>query len=66
VFRFFLINESGGELDPAAFVTAVPNWSGETFSLGSGQTFRILEIRTNMPEAVLDAGFHSALVLASL
>jgi hypothetical protein len=37
MFKFFLVDEHDQVLDPAGFVTAVPNWSvGETFSLGLG------------------------------
>jgi hypothetical protein len=49
VFKFFLVDENGQVGDPAGFVTAVPNWTlGETFLLGRGEKFRILEIRTDL------------------
>jgi hypothetical protein len=49
VFKFFLVDERGDVHDPAGFLTAVPNWSvGETFSIGSGESFRILEIKTEI------------------
>jgi hypothetical protein len=44
-------------LDPAGFVTAVPNWTvGETFSIGSGESFRIIEIETEIDEELLEQG----------
>jgi len=46
------------------FVTTVPNWSvGETFSLGSGETFRIIEIRTELAPEMDDAGFNGIWVV---
>jgi hypothetical protein len=44
---------------PPAFITAVPNWTvRETFLLGRGEKFRILEIRTEFLAEMLDAGFN--------
>jgi hypothetical protein len=55
VFRFVLIEEHGGELDPAAFVAIVSIGVGETFSLGSGETYASLSSalrrRTRLPPA---------------
>ena len=39
-------------------MTAVPNWTvGETFSIGSGESFRITEIDTEIDEELLE-GFN--------
>jgi hypothetical protein len=63
-FKFFLLDKRNEPLDPVAFVTAIPNWAvGETFSVGSGETFRILEIRTDVTQDVLDAGFNGVFVV---
>lgn len=38
-------------------MTAVPNWTvGETFSIGSGESFRIIEIETEIDEKLLEQG----------
>jgi hypothetical protein len=64
VFKFFLVDEHGDVQDPAGFLTAVPNWSlGETFSIGSGESFRILEIKTEIADELLDAGFNGVFVV---
>jgi hypothetical protein len=45
VFRYLLRLPDGEPADPAAFVTAVPNWSvGETFMVAGGKQFRIVGI----------------------
>jgi hypothetical protein len=36
---------------------------GETFLLGRGETFRILEIRTELQPEMLDAGFVGIFVV---
>jgi hypothetical protein len=47
-----------------AFVTAIPNWSvGETFLLAHGEQFRILEIKTDIADELLDAGFSGVFVV---
>jgi hypothetical protein len=64
VFKFFLVDEHGDVQDPAGFLTAVPNLSlGETFSIGSGESFRILEIKTEIADELLDAGFNGVFVV---
>jgi hypothetical protein len=64
VFKFFLVDEDGDLQDPAAFLTAVLNWTvGETFLLGRGEKFRILEIRTELEKEMLDAGFNGIFVV---
>jgi hypothetical protein len=48
-------------------VTAVPNWRvGETFSIGSGESFRILEVKTEIADELLDAGFNGVFVVEPL
>jgi hypothetical protein len=43
-YRFLLMLENGEAADPAAFVSAAPDWNvGDTFEAG-GRRFRILEI----------------------
>jgi hypothetical protein len=46
MFRFLLVDHDGQPTDPAAFVTAVPNWSeGELITLGCGEQLRVLATR---------------------
>ena len=64
MFKFFLVDEHGQVGDPAGFITAVPNWTvGETFLLGHGEKFRILEIRADLLPEMLDAGFNGIFVV---
>jgi hypothetical protein len=64
MFRFFLLDAKGQPFDPVSFTSAVPNWQvGETFSLGSGETLRILEIRADVAPEVSDAGFHGVFLV---
>ena len=64
LFRFFLVDECGEPLDPVTFITVVPNWGvGDTFSLGSGESLRIVEIRTGLASEFVDAGFNGLLVV---
>jgi hypothetical protein len=64
VFKFFLVDEHGQVGDPAGFITAVPNWTvGETFSIGSGESFRIIVIKTEIADELLDAGFNGVFVV---
>jgi hypothetical protein len=45
VFKYLLMLADGEPVDPAVFVTAVPNWkAGEEFMVSSGDRFRILGI----------------------
>jgi hypothetical protein len=61
---FKLVDADGEVCDPAGFVTAVPNWTvGETFSVGSGESFRIVEIRTELAQEMLDMGFNGIFVV---
>jgi hypothetical protein len=65
VFKFFLVDEHGDVQDPAGFLTAARNWTvGETFSIGSGESFRILEIKMEIADELLDAGFSGVFVVA--
>lgn len=64
MFRFFLVDGQDQVLDPAGFITAVPNWTaGETFTLGTGETFCILEIQTELAPEILEAGFNGVFVV---
>jgi hypothetical protein len=65
MFKFFLVDGAGDVQDPAGFLTAVPNWTvGETFSIGSGESFRIIVIKTEIADELLDAGFSGVFVVA--
>lgn len=67
LFRFFLVDERGEPLDPVTFITAVPNWVvGDTFSLGSGESLRIVEIQTGLAPEFVEAGFNGVLVVESM
>jgi len=45
VFKYLLMLADGEPCNPAAFVTAVPNWTvGEEFMVAGGKRFRILGI----------------------
>jgi hypothetical protein len=56
MFRYLFVLPDEEPNDPAAFVTAVPNWSvGETIMLGEGEQLRILGIETSI--AAVDHGF---------
>jgi hypothetical protein len=62
-FKFFLV-EHDQVVDPAGFVTAVPNWTiGETFMVAFGEEFRILEIHTEIANEYLDASFNGIFVV---
>jgi hypothetical protein len=63
MFRFFLFQADGQVLDtPGEFVTAVPNWTvGETFLPAHGEEYRILEIKTEIADELLEAGFNGIL-----
>jgi len=64
LFRFFLVDERGEPLDPVTFITAVPNWGvGETLSLGSGESLRIVGIQTGLAPEFVKAGFNGVLVV---
>jgi hypothetical protein len=55
VFRNLLVLPDGEVNDPAVFITPVPNYDvGETFMLGDGSQFRILDINTNMTDDQLE------------
>jgi hypothetical protein len=64
VFKVFLVDEEDDVHDPAGFITTVPTWTvDETFSIGSGESFRILEIKTEIADELLDAGFNGVFVV---
>jgi len=54
-FKFLLMLRGGEPADPAAFVTAVPNWRvGETFSVAGDKRFRIVGINDQVDEGGLE------------
>ena len=63
---FFLMSERGEPLDPVAFITARRAWSvGDTFSFGSTtETLRIVEIKTEIAAALVEAGFDGIWIVA--
>jgi hypothetical protein len=49
VFKYLLRLPDGQPPDPAAFVTAVPNWGvGEQFMVSKGDRYRILAINSEI------------------
>jgi hypothetical protein len=53
--RFLLVDRDGQTTNPAAFVTAVPNWSeSEVLTLGDGQSLRIVHINLELDEDALE------------
>lgn len=67
LFRFFLVDEGREPLDPVTFITAVPNWGvGETFSLGSGESLRIVEIQTELAPGFVEAGFDAVFTVETI
>jgi hypothetical protein len=55
VFKYLLIDPDGQPPDPAAFVTAVPNWSvSETFLVAGLKEFRIVGINNDVDEEGLE------------
>jgi hypothetical protein len=65
MFRYLLVLPDDEPNDPAAFITAVPNWSvGETIMLGEGEQLRILAIETSI--AAVDHGFTGIFTVGPL
>jgi hypothetical protein len=57
VFGFLLVDRDGEPVDPAAFVTAVPNWSeGELITLGRGEQLRVLATQPDIDERLVERG----------
>ena len=51
MFRFLLVDRHGQPVDPAAFVTAVPNWAeGELITLGAGEQLRVFATQPDIDE----------------
>ena len=58
MFRFLLRTPYAEPNDPAAFITAVPNWElDETFTTGDGSKWQILAIETDIDEEFVGHGF---------
>ena len=54
-FKYLLVTPDGEPHNPAAFVTAVPNWEvGEVLTLGDGQRLRIVHINLELDEDALE------------
>ncbi len=52
-FRYLLVLGNGEPADPAAFVTANPQWNlGDPFTAGDGSRWRIVAIEPNLSDAV--------------
>jgi hypothetical protein len=48
-FKYLLVQPDGEPADPAAFLTAVPNWSvGEEFMVSNGDRYRIVAINNEI------------------
>jgi hypothetical protein len=61
VFRFLLRLEDGEPNEPAALITAVPNWTvGETFSTARGEEWRIPAIDTEIADELVDQDINAA------
>ncbi len=57
-FKVLLVLPDDEPHDPAAFVTAVPNWTvGETILLAPGERLRILGIDTDVDAELIAQGF---------
>jgi hypothetical protein len=64
MFRFLLRLPDGEPIDPAALVSAVPNWTiGETFTTGRGDVWRILAIETEIAEELIEQGINGVLTV---
>ena len=51
-FRYLLVLANGEPANPAAFVTANPQWSaGDHFAAGDGSRWRIVAIEPNLSDA---------------
>jgi hypothetical protein len=58
------VDAAGEVFNPAAFLTAAPNWrSGESFLLADGRRLRILEVRAELAEEMVDVGFNGIFVV---
>ena len=66
VFKYLLASLTASLPDPAAFVTALPNWRvGETFMVGRGKQFRIVAKSEDLDELdeLYERGFHGLWVV---
>jgi hypothetical protein len=65
VLCFLLILPDGEPYDPAAFVTAIPNWSvGEAITLGLGEQLRILGIEVGLHDELTGRGISGVFTVA--
>ena len=64
MFCFLLVDLNGEPVDPAASVTAVPNWTeGELITLGAGEQLRILATQPDIDEELIGQGFNGMLIV---
>ena len=64
MFRYLLQLPDGEPNDPAVLVSAIPNWSvGEVITFGRGEQARILDIETEIDEALIEQGFNGVFVV---
>lgn len=58
--------KDGEPTDPAALITAIPNWTvGETFTTGCGEERRILAIKTEIADELVEGGFNAVFTVAA-
>ena len=58
-FKYLLVLPDGEPPDPAAFVTAIPNWGvGEEFMVAGLKRFRILDINDEIDADGLERGIN--------
>jgi hypothetical protein len=66
-FKYLLVTPDEEPTDPAAFVTAVPNWSeGEVITLGSGKQLRVVATQPTSPRRLIERGFNGMLIVEPL
>jgi hypothetical protein len=67
MFRFLLVDRHGEPVDPAALITAVPNWSqGELITLGASEQLRVLATQPDIDEELIEQGFNGMLMFEPL
>ena len=61
-FKSLLVTPDGEPHDPAAFVTAVPNWrEGEVLTLGDGERLRIVHINLELDDDALEQLYEQSI-----
>jgi hypothetical protein len=65
-FKFLLRLEDGEPNEPAALLTAVPNWDiGQTFMTARGDVWHILAIDTEIDDELVEQGFNAVFTVES-